>query len=622
MKMKISGLLLWALVLGSAAALRAGTTIVKSGERISDYLSALQPGDTLMVRAGVYSESLSMPTSGEPGRPIVLMAYPGERPVVQSATQILSINKKYWVIDGFVFDHQNASNDAFKITSNAAFVVLRNCEVRNGKRDAFDISGGAGDITIENNVIHDFVWQPGSDAHGVVTNPGAARIHILSNVIYNCGGDCIQLYASNSDPISSYAHEIEIRGNTLYTTLGADSENALDFKGVDGAVVADNEIYGFANKAVVVQKGCSNLTFEGNVVHDSQRAMEFRGEGGKTQKNHNIRKNLIYNISDYYAVKFDGVENVEFVNNTIAFVNATGLRVEGLGVTGGRFQNNLFYQTGKPTIKAAFQVTLGHNGWFGVSAGSMAGSGDVSAADPGFVNVQQFDFHLKANSPAVDAGVDVGLSFTGSAPDLGAYEFGEATTSVQLVEFAAQWRKDAVELVWQTRAETALFGYAVERSRDGKSFQSIGFVRARNTASGANRYSYRDAEPAAGTYYYRLRILEVDGRNYATAPVRILVTVPQGFLLEPPQPNPVRLSELGATQFHFSLQQPEKVEIRIYDILGRLIDRLQPGELPAGRASVLWNVHDRKRGRLSPGLYFFEVQAGSVKRVGRLTVLR
>ncbi|HEX7412351.1 MAG TPA: choice-of-anchor Q domain-containing protein, partial [Bacteroidales bacterium] len=31
-------------------------------------------------------------------------------------------------------------------------------------------------------------------------------------------------------------------------------------------------------------------------------------------------------------------------------------------------------------------------------------------------------FHLKAGSPAIDAGIDVGLPYKGSAPDMGAFE--------------------------------------------------------------------------------------------------------------------------------------------------------------------------------------------------------
>src|SRR4029078_1210178 len=36
--------------------------------------------------------------------------------------------------------------------------------------------------------------------------------------------------------------------------------------------------------------------------------------------------------------------------------------------------------------------------------------------------------HLKAGSPLIDKGTNVQLPYVGSAPDLGAYEFGAATT--------------------------------------------------------------------------------------------------------------------------------------------------------------------------------------------------
>lgn len=601
---------------------RAGIKTVSPGQSIQSALETLSPGDTLMVRAGTYREGLTLPRSGSPGKPIVLMAYPGEKPVVESSDQVLSISKSYWIIDGFVFDHLDASSDAIKIGSGASFVTIRNCEIRNGKRDGFDISGGASDITIENNRIHDFVWKPGSDAHGIVTNPGATRIHILNNTIFNCGGDAIQLYASDSHAVSEYAREINIIGNTLYTTLGSNSENALDFKGVDGGLIENNIIYGFENKAVVVQKGCSNLIFRGNIIYDSQRGMEFRGEGGKIQRNHRIYKNVIYNIREYYAVKFDGVENVDFVNNTVAFINTRALRVEGAGVKKGRFQNNLFYQTGKPSIKSTFDVSLGYNGWFGVSPGSVAGPGDISGSDPGFVNAGAYDFRLTASSPAIDAGTDVGLPFRGAAPDLGAHEYGDPATSARILELRARVQENTVELRWRVSGERNISGYSVESSRDGATYESVGFIRARNEGSGETAYRFQRQNLAPGTYYFRLRQVYLNGKVFLTEPIKVLVGLPDGFLLEQNTPNPFSLSQAGETRISFYASAPTNATLKIYNILGQVVYTLFSKRLSAGRHVFSWNGRDLTGMPVAPGLYFYELQTESRNLIKRMMIVQ
>lgn len=44
--------------------------------------------------------------------------------------------------------------------------------------------------------------------------------------------------------------------------------------------------------------------------------------------------------------------------------------------------------------------------------------------DPLFVNPDTGDFNLQQDSPAIDAGRDVGLPNVGDKPDIGAYEYG------------------------------------------------------------------------------------------------------------------------------------------------------------------------------------------------------
>jgi hypothetical protein len=407
----------------------AGSFVVKPGDNVNAKLATLQPGDTLFFRGGNYSERLVLPRSGSAGKLIAIRAYPGEKPVIATGGAALNLNKDYWLIEGLIFDHQKDSSDAVPVSGSNN--VIRRCEFRNGSRDCFDGDGNSRNNIIENCTIHDFVWKPGNDAHGIVLDPGARGWIIRNNTIYNCGGDCIQLYADDKTNIANYSKNITISGNIFYTTLGSASENALDFKGVDSCLVEANEMYGFANKAWVTQKGCRNITGRYNRIHDSQRGMEFRGEGGKTQENICLYKNILYNIQDYYAIKFDGVTNAEIANNTIANVKATCFRVEGQGLQGGYFRNNLIYQTEAPSISGPFNLQFDHNGWFKTTAKNLSGIGDRTGDDPHFTNTAAFDFTLQANSPAIDAGINVGLAFTGAAPDMGAQELGESPLSVE-----------------------------------------------------------------------------------------------------------------------------------------------------------------------------------------------
>jgi len=406
----------------------ANSIVAKPGDQLSAKIAVLLPGDTLLLRSGTYNEKILLPRSGSAGKLITIRAYPGEKPVIATRGAVLNLNKDYWLIEGLIFDQQKDSTDAVPVSGSNN--IIRGCEFRNGSRDCIDGSGKSRNNIIEQCTIRDFVWKRGNDAHGIVLNPGARDWIIRNNTIYNCGGDCIQLYADDKTSVASYSKNITIAGNILYTKLGADSENALDFKGVDSCLVEANEMYGFANKAWVTQKGCRNITGRYNRIHDSQRGMEFRGEGGKTQANIRLHKNVLYNIQDFYAIKFDGVSNVEIANNTIANVKATCLRVEGQGVQGGYFRNNLIFQTEAPSISGPFNLQADHNGWFKTAAKNLSGSGDRTGDDPRFANAAAFDFTLQTNSSAIDAGVNVGLLYKGTAPDLGAYELGESLLSV------------------------------------------------------------------------------------------------------------------------------------------------------------------------------------------------
>jgi len=594
----------------------AASVEVRPGQSINKKLDSLQPGDTLVVRAGTYSEGISLPRSGAPGKRIVIMAYPGERPLIATSETMLTLDEDYWLIKGLVFDHQGASRDAIKISGRN--ITLRNCVIRNGKRDAIDGDGGSENITIDNCVIHDFVWEPGRDAHGIVVSPGARRWKITNNTIYNCGGDCVQIYADDGTPVEDYAKDFTIAGNIFYTTLGDASENALDFKGMDGCLVDGNEMYGFENKAWVVQKGCRNITGSNNIIHDSQRGIEFRGEGGKSQENIRLIRNVLYNIRQYYAIKFDDVTNVEVLNNTLANISASSFRIEEQGIRGGMIRNNLIYDSGSAKVSGTFDCQSDHNGWFNANGSDMSGSGDVTANDPMFVNAANANFELRAGSPARDKGIDVGLPFTGSRPDLGAFEFSDASTPVELTSFSVAPFENALVLRWRTAFERSLRGFEIERRSNGSGFTKIAFVPAENRNRAGGEYEYVDRDADRGVHGYRLKQMDLDGSFSYSATVEILLGAPNTFSLHQNYPNPFN----PVTTIQYDLPDNSQVQVAIYDMLGRKVRTLVSGFENAGFKAVQWQGRNDFGQPVGAGVYICQIRAGDFVQTRKMILLK
>ena len=106
----------------------------------------------------------------------------------------------------------------------------------------------------------------------------------------------------------------------------------------------------------------------------------------------------------------------------IMLYNNTSWRAGEFGFVTGNFSsnvsaNNLSFQDKRGSVSGEGAETS--NSW------------NVGVTDPDFADVtaQPPDLSLSAASPAIDAGSDVGLPFTGSAPDLGAFEYARETTN-------------------------------------------------------------------------------------------------------------------------------------------------------------------------------------------------
>jgi hypothetical protein len=98
--------------------------------------------------------------------------------------------------------------------------------------------------------------------------------------------------------------------------------------------------------------------------------------------------------------------------------------------------------------------------------------------------------------------------------------------------------------------------------------------------------------------------VQVNGPDVVASP-----NVPRAAFLAQNTPNPF----LGATQVRFGLPVAATAEVRIFAASGRLVKRVLSGSLPAGEHVATWDGTDESGARVSAGVYYYELSAGSAK---------
>ncbi len=121
-----------------------------------------------------------------------------------------------------------------------------------------------------------------------------------------------------------------------------------------------------------------------------------------------------------------------------------------------------------------------------------------------------------------------------------------------------------------------------------------------------NVRTQENCEPCHGNPHSGTNIEEIGG------PV-------SSFQLSQNFPNPFNPS----TKIRFSLPQPEKVRLEIYDIQGNLIRSLVDYELyNAGNYETEWNGTDNFGNKVTSGIYFAKMQAGKFAQTKKMTLVK
>ena len=94
--------------------------------------------------------------------------------------------------------------------------------------------------------------------------------------------------------------------------------------------------------------------------------------------------------------------------------------------------------------------------------------------------------------------------------------------------------------------------------------------------------------------------------------------LPEDYVLNQNFPNPFN----PTTQIRFGLPQAGNVTLKIYNSVGQLVKTLVDGNMSEGYHQVTWDATDNSGSKLSSGVYFYRITAGTFTQVNKMMFLK
>ncbi|MFB6319600.1 right-handed parallel beta-helix repeat-containing protein [Saccharicrinis sp. FJH54] len=378
----------------------SGISVNLPFKTITKALNELTPGDSILVRGGIhnYSSTIYISKSGTENDTCYLFAYPGERPVLNfSGTDFgkrgISLTGSYWYIKGF--DIVKAGDNGLNV-SGGAHNTVEFCSFSENKDTGVQLGNGSHDNTFIN---------------------------------------CDSYY--NADPsdygdADGFAPKLDVGTNNIF--IGCRAWGNCD-DGWDGYMRGATDVTTILKNCWTWGNGwLKDGTDPGSQANGNGFKMGGGDNGNSAMLEHHF---YLTNCMAFYnkAKGFDQNNNV----GTMSMMNCTAFRNKSSDfkyyktLAPGEsliLKNCISYQGNVDIPDFAVQAT---NSWLMTSPFSdidfisidTTGISGPRKADGSLPDVPFM--HLVSGSVFIDAGTDVGLPYSGSAPDLGAFEFTSAS---------------------------------------------------------------------------------------------------------------------------------------------------------------------------------------------------
>ena len=331
--------------------------------------SRINPGQTVQVGSGTYTEAVTVPTSATPTAPIVFTAAPGASPVVSGGTNGFSIsNKSYVTVNGF--DIRTTTGVGISVQNSSNITISNNHVSYAGQPVSGQTKSGiflssVRDSTVTGNTVDH------NTSYGIYLN-GSTRNVIKGNEsfsnaqVFQRAASGIRLYNSTGNTVdSNRTHDNEDTGIESFT--GANDNLIIN------NVTYDNGDHGIDNFASTGQRILGNTAYR-NVTAG------INVEGGSTGAT------IANNVS---------------VDNGIASPRThSDIRVDTASTPGSTMDYDLAYLTSADVLLIWNSVNYNTLAAFTAATGQEAHG---IQADPRFVNAAGRNLHISAGSPAIDS---------------------------------------------------------------------------------------------------------------------------------------------------------------------------------------------------------------------------
>jgi len=377
---------------------------------------AFQPGDVInFKRGGVWTGTLTISRSGVSGNPITFQAYgTGNAPLLRRATGPESSGwTRTVVIDG-------------------SWIVLQDFLITNAHEAGIYLNTAANHNVIRRNELTATGY--GAAIYGqfnLITENDVHDLHIIEN---NAGG-------GNYGAGCFFFQQAGSGGNELSYNRGVNCR-------------APDSFFGFNGKFIEIFNNGDNLYIHHNYAENPQGFFEAGANGGSGSA---VNVRMVYNVlvnsradaaqpltTFCFNTGSFGItmSNFIFDNNTVYQQTGDGSIWRMFGCNSNlsfmTMRNNIFYGDVQIANTGSFTHT---NNLYNMVSGSVVGyalGAGERTGNPLFVNLAARDLSLQALSPAIDAGANLAYAtdFSGKpvplglAPDIGAHEFGTATSQL------------------------------------------------------------------------------------------------------------------------------------------------------------------------------------------------